>query len=176
MPGVLGQRPGDEHRTIQARIPAGVGDGQRIRLKGKGAPGERGGPAGDLYVRVHVAAHPVFGRSGDNLTLTVPVTFAEAALGADIKVPVHEAMPVTLRIPAGTAERPDLPGPRQGRPALATGPSATCWSPSTCGAQAPGRRGQGRAGELPQGDRGRRPAGRAAAAGESRMSTERGMT
>ena len=89
-------------RTIQARIPAGVGDGQRIKLKGKGAPGERGGPAGDLYVRVHVSAHPVFGRSGYNLTVTVPVTFTEAALGADIKVPVHKAMPVSLRIPAGT--------------------------------------------------------------------------
>jgi molecular chaperone DnaJ len=89
-------------RTIQARIPAGVGDGQRIKLKGKGAPGERGGPAGDLYVRVHVSAHPVFGRSGHNLTLTVPVTFTEAALGADIKVPVHKGMPVSLRIPAGT--------------------------------------------------------------------------
>jgi molecular chaperone DnaJ len=89
-------------RTIQARIPAGVGDGQRIKLKGKGAPGERGGPAGDLYVRVHVAAHPVFGRSGHNLTVTVPVTFAELALGAEIKVPTHRGMPVNFRIPAGT--------------------------------------------------------------------------
>jgi len=89
-------------RTIQARIPAGVGDGQRIKLKGKGAPGERGGPAGDLYVRVHVASHPVFGRSGHNLTLTVPVTFSEAVLGAEIKVPSHRGMPVSLRIPAGT--------------------------------------------------------------------------
>ncbi len=71
-------------RTIQARIPAGVADGQRIRLKGKGAPGERGGPAGDLYVRVHVSQHPVFGRSGHNLTVTVPVTFPEAALGAEV--------------------------------------------------------------------------------------------
>ena len=89
-------------RTIQARIPAGVGDGQRIKLKGKGAPGERGGPPGDLYVRVHVSPHPVFGRSGHNLTLTVPVTFPEATLGAEIKVPSHRGMPVSLRIPAGT--------------------------------------------------------------------------
>jgi molecular chaperone DnaJ len=89
-------------RTIQARIPAGVGDGQRIKLKGKGAPGERGGPAGDLYVRVHVAPHPVFGRSGHNLTVTVPVTFPEATLGAEIKVPSHRGMPVSVRIPAGT--------------------------------------------------------------------------
>ena len=89
-------------RTIQARIPAGVADGQRIKLKGRGAPGERGGPSGDLYVRVHVAGHPVFGRNGHNLTVTVPVTFAEAALGAEIKVPSHRSMPVNLRIPAGT--------------------------------------------------------------------------
>lgn len=89
-------------RAIQARIPAGVADGQRIRLKGKGAPGERGGPAGDLYVRVHVSAHPVFGRSGQNLTVTVPVTFPEAALGAEIKVPSHRGAPVSVRIPPGT--------------------------------------------------------------------------
>ena len=89
-------------RTIQARIPAGVSDGQRIRLRGKGAPGERGGPAGDLYVRVHVTSHPVFGRSGDNLTVSVPVTFTEAALGAEIKVPSLRGVPVSVRIPAGT--------------------------------------------------------------------------
>ncbi len=89
-------------RTIQARIPAGVRNGQRIRLKAKGAPGENGGPSGDLYVVVHVKAHRVFGRSGDNLTITVPVTFPEAALGAEIKVPVHNGQPVTLRVPAGT--------------------------------------------------------------------------
>jgi molecular chaperone DnaJ len=89
-------------RTIQARIPAGVADGQRIKLKGKGAPGERGGPAGDLYVRIHVKPHPVFGRSGHNLTVTVPVTFPEAALGAEIKVPAMRGAPVSVRIPAGT--------------------------------------------------------------------------
>jgi len=89
-------------RTIQARIPAGVADGQRIKLKEKGAPGERGGPAGDLYVRVHVTPHPVFGRSAHNLTVNVPVTFPEAALGAEIKVPAHRGAPVSVRIPPGT--------------------------------------------------------------------------
>ncbi len=89
-------------RTIQARIPAGVKDGQRIRLKGKGAPGERGGPAGDLYVLVHVKPHAIFGRSGDNLTITVPVTYPEAVLGAEITVPTLGGMPVTVRIPPGT--------------------------------------------------------------------------
>ncbi|MFJ5806780.1 molecular chaperone DnaJ [Streptomyces sp. NBC_01426] len=89
-------------RTMQVRIPAGVSDGQRIRLRGKGAPGERGGPGGDLYVVVHVDGHPVFGRRDDNLTVTVPVTFAEAALGADIKVPTLGGPPVTLKLPPGT--------------------------------------------------------------------------
>ncbi|AEW95675.1 MULTISPECIES: molecular chaperone DnaJ [Streptomycetaceae] len=89
-------------RTMQARIPAGVTDGQRVRLRGKGAPGERGGPAGDLYVVVHVQPHPVFGRRGDNLTVTVPVTFPEAALGGEIKVPTLGGPPVTLRLPPGT--------------------------------------------------------------------------
>ena len=89
-------------RTMQVRVPAGVSDGQRIRLRGKGAPGERGGPAGDLYVVVHVHAHPVFGRRGDNLTVTVPVTFPEAALGGDIKVPTLGGPPVVLKLPPGT--------------------------------------------------------------------------
>src|SRR5205085_11551093 len=81
---------------------AGVKDGQRIRLKGKGAPGEGGGPAGDLFVSVRVASHPVFGRKGDHLTLTAPVTFDEAALGAEITVPTLNGGPVTLRIAPGT--------------------------------------------------------------------------
>lgn len=89
-------------RTMQVRIPAGVTDGQRIRLRGKGAPGERGGPGGDLYVTVHVDPHPVFGRKGDNLTVTVPVTFVEAALGGEIKVPTLGGPPVTLKLPPGT--------------------------------------------------------------------------
>ncbi|UYQ63437.1 molecular chaperone DnaJ [Streptomyces peucetius] len=89
-------------RTMQVRIPAGVSDGQRIRLRGKGAPGERGGPAGDLYVVVHVDAHPVFGRRDDNLTVTVPVTYAEATLGGEVKVPTLGGPPVTLKLPPGT--------------------------------------------------------------------------
>ena len=89
-------------RTLRARIPAGVKDGQRIRLKGKGAPGERGGPAGDLVVLVHVRPHEVFGRKGDNLTLALPVTFPEAALGATVKVPTLGGAPVSVKIPAGT--------------------------------------------------------------------------
>jgi molecular chaperone DnaJ len=89
-------------RTITVKIPAGVSDGQRIRLAGKGVPGERGGPAGDLYVRVHVRTHDLFGRKGDDLTLTLPVTFPEAALGTTVRVPTMDGA-VTLKIPAGTA-------------------------------------------------------------------------
>ncbi|MFC7933794.1 molecular chaperone DnaJ [Streptomyces cinereoruber] len=89
-------------RTMQVRIPAGVSDNQKIRLRGKGAPGERGGPNGDLYVVVHVDAHPVFGRKDDNLTVTVPVSFTEAALGGEVKVPTLGGPAVTLKLPAGT--------------------------------------------------------------------------
>jgi molecular chaperone DnaJ len=88
-------------RRLNVRIPSGVSDGQRIRLAGRGEPGSRGGPAGHLYVLVRVRPDELFGRSGDNLTLTVPVTFAEAALGTDLRVPTLDG-PVTLRVPAGT--------------------------------------------------------------------------
>jgi molecular chaperone DnaJ len=88
--------------TTQARIPAGVKNGQRIRLKGKGAQGEPGAPAGDLFITVTVAAHAVFERDGNNLMVTVPVKFEEAVNGADIEVPVFDGNPVTIRIPAGT--------------------------------------------------------------------------
>ncbi len=88
-------------RTVKVRVPAGVEDGQRIRLKARGGAGHSGGPPGDLFVNVRVAAHELFGRKGNDLTLTVPVTFPEAALGATVKVPTLDG-PVTVRIPPGT--------------------------------------------------------------------------
>ena len=97
-----GSGRGVSARTIQARIPAGVKDGQKIRLKGKGAAGEQGGSAGDLFVVVKVRPHRLFRRKGDNLTLDVPVRFDEAALGAEITVPTLTGAPVKVRIPAGT--------------------------------------------------------------------------
>ncbi|MFG1916117.1 molecular chaperone DnaJ [Micromonospora sp. NPDC048898] len=88
-------------RTMNVRFPAGVADGQRIRLTGRGEPGERGGPAGDLFVHVKVRPDELFGRTGDDLTLSVPVTFAEAVLGTDLRVPTLDGA-VTLRVPPGT--------------------------------------------------------------------------
>ncbi|NYD40306.1 DnaJ C-terminal domain-containing protein [Nocardioides panaciterrulae] len=101
-PTCHGSGRGLSARTIQARIPAGVKDGQRIRLRGKGAAGESGGPAGDLFVTVKVSPHRLFGRKDDNLTLEVPVSFDELALGAEIKIPTLGGAPVTLKVPAGT--------------------------------------------------------------------------
>jgi molecular chaperone DnaJ len=88
-------------RTIQVKVPAGVKNGARIRLVGKGESGGAGGRAGDLYVRVHVTPHDLFRRRGDDLTIEVPVSFHEAALGANVQVPTLDG-PVTLKVPAGT--------------------------------------------------------------------------
>ena len=88
-------------RTLKVKIPAGVDDGARIRLAGRGEPGGPGAPPGDLYVVVRVAPHQVFGRRGDHLTVEVPVTYPEAALGARVQVPTLNG-PVTLKVPAGT--------------------------------------------------------------------------
>jgi molecular chaperone DnaJ len=91
-----------EGKPITVRIPAGVADGQKIKLRGKGHPSPDGGEPGDLILTVHVRKHPVFERDGLNLRVTVPVTFAEAALGATIQVPTLGGEPVKLRVAPGT--------------------------------------------------------------------------
>jgi molecular chaperone DnaJ len=102
-----GQGVSNRHRTLTMRVPAGVADGQRIRLAGQGEPGMRGAPAGDLYVLVHVTPHPVFGRSGEDLTLVVPVSFPELVMGTTLTVPTMDGPTmdgtVSLKVPAGTA-------------------------------------------------------------------------
>ena len=89
-------------REVKVRIPAGVDDGQRIRLKGRGAPGRSGGPPGDLFVECKVRPHALFGRDGRNLTVRVPVTYPEAVLGAEIEVPTLDHDKVKLRLRPGT--------------------------------------------------------------------------
>lgn len=91
-----------KRRTVKARVPAGVKDGSRIRIAGKGGTSPTGGPAGDLYLRVSVEPHKVFGIKGNDLTVKVPITFPEAALGGEVEVPTLNGNPVRLRIPAGT--------------------------------------------------------------------------
>ena len=95
------ERPGGG-KPIQVKIPAGVADGQKIRLRGKGEPSPDGGEAGDLVLTVQVRPHPVFTRDGLHLRVDVPVTFVEAALGATIEVPTLGGEPVKLRVAAGT--------------------------------------------------------------------------
>jgi molecular chaperone DnaJ len=92
----------DGSQTFKVRVPAGVDDGQRIRLAGKGGPGFNGGPPGDLYVLVHVVPHPVFGRRGQNLTVEAPITWPQAVLGTEIDVPTLDGSTVRVRVPAGT--------------------------------------------------------------------------
>ncbi|MCX7522877.1 DnaJ domain-containing protein [Microbacterium sp. STN6] len=89
-------------RPINVKIPAGVADGQKIKLRGKGEPSPDGGQAGDIVLTVTVRKHPVFERDGLNLRVNVPVTFAEAALGATIEVPTLAGDPVRLRVAPGT--------------------------------------------------------------------------
>ena len=101
-PTCLGTGTTSQPRRISVRIPPGVQDGGRIRLKGKGSPGGQGGPPGDLFLTVHVEPDTTFGRKGSDITLTVPVTFAEAALGAEIEVPTIEGEKVKFKVPSGT--------------------------------------------------------------------------
>ena len=99
---LLGGAADGDRRQVKVRIPAGVDNGQRIRLAGKGGSGRNGGPNGDLYVVVEVAPDSMFGRKGKHLTLVIPVTFPEAALGSEIKIPTYDHSTVTLKIPPGT--------------------------------------------------------------------------
>lgn len=89
-------------RQVKVRIPPGVVDGQRIRVKGRGGAGHPGAPAGDLYVVVHTSPHAVFGQKGKDLTVRVPVTFAEATLGTTVAVPTLNGRPVNVKVPPGT--------------------------------------------------------------------------
>jgi molecular chaperone DnaJ len=90
-------------RQLTVRVPAGVKDGAVIRVPGRGGPGVGGGPAGDVLVTVHVAAHPRFGRRGDDVTLEVPITYSEAALGTKVTIPTPQGGTRTIKVPAGTA-------------------------------------------------------------------------
>jgi molecular chaperone DnaJ len=92
---------GGPSQNISARVPAGVNDGAKIRVKGKGSTGEAG--PGDLFILLHVKPHALFSRKGENIAITVPVSFTEAALGADIKVPTLAGDEVTLRLAPGTS-------------------------------------------------------------------------
>lgn len=90
-------------REVTVRIPGGVKDGATIRVPGRGGPGTGGGPAGDVLVQVHVEPDPVFGRKGDDITLEVPLTYAEAALGTRLSIPIPSGETRTIKVPPGTA-------------------------------------------------------------------------
>ncbi len=105
---------------IKVKIPAGVKDGTRIRVKGRGQAGTRGGPPGDLYVVTRVSPSRLFTRKGDDLVINVPVTFAEAALGAQVEVPTLDGR-VKLTVPAGSADGRALRIAGKGAPRLKGG-------------------------------------------------------
>ena len=107
----------EREKQMEVKIPAGVETGSRLRVQGEGEAGTQGGPAGDLYVVIHVKQHDVFERQGNNLYASIPVTFAQAALGADVTVPTLEA-DHALKVPAGTQTGTVFRVKGQGMPAL----------------------------------------------------------
>ena len=109
-----------ETSAISIDVPVGARDGMRLRLSGKGEADPRGGPAGDLYLVLHVRDHPVFRRQGDDLILDLPITFGQAALGADVEAPTLEGT-ARLKIPAGTQTHTFLRLRGKGLPSLETG-------------------------------------------------------
>jgi molecular chaperone DnaJ len=101
-------------REVKLRIPAGVDDGQRIRVKDRGGAGSNGGPAGDLYVVVHVRPDTTFGRKGNDLTIRIPISYPKAVLGTELRVPTLDGDGVTIRVPAGTPSGKTMRVPRRG--------------------------------------------------------------
>jgi DnaJ-class molecular chaperone len=95
--------PDGRTENLAVKIPAGIDEGQTIRLRGKGGESPGAGQPGDMLITIHVAPHPLYQRSGKNLLLKLPVTLAEAALGAKVDVPLPSGKKVSLRVPAGTS-------------------------------------------------------------------------
>ena len=87
---------------IKVKIPAGISDNQTVVLRGEGEPGEKGGPKGDLYIVVEIKKHSIFSRNADNVICQIPITFTQATLGADLKIPMVDGKEETYRIPEGT--------------------------------------------------------------------------
>lgn len=121
----IGKAGTNEKETLSIKIPAGAVEGGRVRLKGKGAPGIQGGPAGDLLVNIHIADHPLFKRDKADVLMGVPITFAEAALGTQIVVPTPEGKKVSIKVPAGCESGTVLKVKGKGAPRLGKGATGT---------------------------------------------------
>lgn len=121
----IGKAGTTEKETLSIKIPAGAVEGGRVRLKGKGALGIQGGPAGDLLVNIHIADHPLFKRDKADVLMDVPITFAEAALGTQIVVPTPEGKKVSIKVPAGCESGTVLKVKGKGAPRLGKGATGT---------------------------------------------------